>query len=163
MFTFVEGSLLISLSVRFDLSSFYSRFTSKQCNVCLYFQLTTHLASCREIGNCDIKVVQKQLVGPVDIIFLVCLQPEYSTQTRGAKQSNAAQRDASQKGARGWGRGWSFPLSSSLLFPALLLRAVLHYPNAWNRLHVDSMLEPVTHPARNMNNVCGIKVRRSWS
>ena len=38
--------------------SFYNRFTSKQCNVCLYLQLTTHLASCREIGNCDIKVVQ---------------------------------------------------------------------------------------------------------
>ena len=36
----------------------------------------THLASCREIGNCDIKVVQKQLVDPVDIIFLVCPQPE---------------------------------------------------------------------------------------
>ena len=36
----------------------------------------THLVSCREIGNCDIKVVQKQLVDPVDIIFLVCLQPE---------------------------------------------------------------------------------------
>ena len=34
----------------------------------------THLASCREIGDCDIKVVQKQLVDPVDIIFLVCLQ-----------------------------------------------------------------------------------------
>ena len=38
--------------------SFYNRFTSKQCNVCLYLQLTTHLASCREIGNCGIKVVQ---------------------------------------------------------------------------------------------------------
>ena len=36
----------------------------------------THLASCREIGNCDIKVVQKQLVDPVDIIFLVYLHPE---------------------------------------------------------------------------------------
>ena len=36
----------------------------------------THLASCRKIGNCDIKVVQKQLVDPIDIIFLVCLQPE---------------------------------------------------------------------------------------
>ena len=36
----------------------------------------THLASCREIGNCEIKVVQKHLVDPVDIIFLVCLQPE---------------------------------------------------------------------------------------
>ena len=36
----------------------------------------THLASCREIGDCDIKVVQKQQVDPVDIIFLVCLQPE---------------------------------------------------------------------------------------
>ena len=43
MFTFVEESLLISFSVRFDLSSFYSRFTSKQCNVCLYFQLTMHI------------------------------------------------------------------------------------------------------------------------
>ena len=46
MFTFVEESLLISFSVRFDLSSFYSRFTSKQCNVCLYFQLTTHIQEC---------------------------------------------------------------------------------------------------------------------
>ena len=36
----------------------------------------THLVSCREIGNCDIKVVQKQLVDPVDIIFLVYLHPE---------------------------------------------------------------------------------------
>ena len=36
----------------------------------------THLASRREIGNCDIKVVQNQLVDPVDIIFLVCPQPE---------------------------------------------------------------------------------------
>ena len=36
----------------------------------------THLASCREGGNYDIKLVQKQLVEPVDIIFLVCLQPE---------------------------------------------------------------------------------------
>ena len=52
MFTFVEESLLISFSVRFDLSSFNSRFTSKQRDVCLYFELTTHLASCREIGNC---------------------------------------------------------------------------------------------------------------
>ena len=74
MFKFVEESLLISFSVRFDLSSFYSRFTSKQS--CLYFQLTTHLASCREIGNCDIEVVQKQVVDPVDIIFLVSLQPD---------------------------------------------------------------------------------------
>ena len=113
MFTFVEESLLISFSIRLDLSS---RFTSKQRNVCLYFQLTTHLASCREIGNCDIKVVHKQLVDPIDTIFLVCLQPEYSTQTRGAKQSNTAQRDASKKRARGWGRGWSFSLSSSLFF-----------------------------------------------
>ena len=77
MFTFVEDSLLVSFSVRFDLSSFYSRFTSKQWNVCLYFQLTTHLASCREIGNCDIKVVQKQLVDPVDINFLVCVPKQY--------------------------------------------------------------------------------------
>ena len=74
MFTFVEGSLLISFSVRFDYSSFYSRFTSK--NAMYAFILTTHLATCREIGNCDIKVVQKQLVDSVDIIFLVCLQPE---------------------------------------------------------------------------------------
>ena len=37
----------------------------------------THLASCREVGICDIKVVQKQLADPIDIIFLVCLQPEY--------------------------------------------------------------------------------------
>ena len=37
----------------------------------------THLASCCDIGNCDIKVVQKQLVDPVDIIFLVCLKSEY--------------------------------------------------------------------------------------
>ena len=58
MFTFVEESLLISFSVRFDLWSFYCQFTSKQCNVCLYFQLTTHLASCRENKNCDIKAVQ---------------------------------------------------------------------------------------------------------
>ena len=36
----------------------------------------THLSSCREMGDCDIKVVQKQQVDPVDIIFLVCLQPE---------------------------------------------------------------------------------------
>ena len=36
----------------------------------------THLASCHEIGNCDIKVVQKQLIDPIDIIFLVSLQPE---------------------------------------------------------------------------------------
>ena len=36
----------------------------------------THLAGCRKIGNCDIKVVQKQLVDPIDIIFLVCLQPK---------------------------------------------------------------------------------------
>ena len=36
----------------------------------------TPLASCRKIGNCDIKVVQKQLVDPVAIIFLVCLQPQ---------------------------------------------------------------------------------------
>ena len=42
----------------------------------------THLASCREIGNCDIKVVQKQLVDLVDIIFLVCLQPEYYPKPR---------------------------------------------------------------------------------
>ena len=35
----------------------------------------THLARYREIGNCGIKVVQKQLLDPVDIIFLVCLQP----------------------------------------------------------------------------------------
>ena len=62
MFKFVEESLLISLSVRFDLSSFYSRFTSKHSY--LYFHLTAHLASCREIGNFDIKVVQKQLVDP---------------------------------------------------------------------------------------------------
>ena len=46
MFTFVEESLLISFSVRIDLSSFYSRFTSKQCSVCLYFQLTTHIQEC---------------------------------------------------------------------------------------------------------------------
>ena len=26
----------------------------------------THLASCRKIWNCDIKVVQKQLVDPID-------------------------------------------------------------------------------------------------
>ena len=36
----------------------------------------THLSSCCEIGDCDIKVVQKQQADPVDIIFLVCLQPE---------------------------------------------------------------------------------------
>ena len=35
-----------------------------------------HLANCREIGDCDIKVVQKQQVDPADIIFLICLQPE---------------------------------------------------------------------------------------
>lgn len=35
----------------------------------------THLASCREIGDRDIKVNQK-LVDPVDIIFLVCLKPK---------------------------------------------------------------------------------------
>ena len=36
----------------------------------------THVPSCHKIGNCDIKVVQKQLVDPIDIIFLVCLQPK---------------------------------------------------------------------------------------
>ena len=37
----------------------------------------THLASCCDIGDCNIKVVQKQQADPVDIIFLVCLQPEW--------------------------------------------------------------------------------------
>ena len=76
MFTFVEASLLISFSIRFDSSSFYSRFTSKQWNACLSFQLITHLACCRNIGNYDIKVVKKHLLDSVDFIFLVCLQPE---------------------------------------------------------------------------------------
>ena len=42
----------------------------------------THLASYRQIGNCDIKVIQKQLVDPVDIMFLVCLQPEWYPKPR---------------------------------------------------------------------------------
>ena len=75
MFTFVEENLLISFLIRFNLSSFYGQFTSKQCIVSLYFQLTTHLAYCREIGNFDTKVVEKQVVDSIDI-FVVCLQPE---------------------------------------------------------------------------------------
>ena len=42
-------------------------------------------------------------------------------------------RKKKKKTARGCGRGWepSYPL---YFFPALLLRAALHYPNAWNGL-----------------------------
>ena len=60
MLTFVQESLLISFSVRFDLSSFYSRFTSKQCNVCLYFQLTTHIHIQLAVARLEI-VTLKQL------------------------------------------------------------------------------------------------------
>ena len=45
----------------------------------------THLSSCCEIGDCDIKVVQKQQADPVDIIF------PNSTQPRGAKQREQIQ------------------------------------------------------------------------
>ena len=56
----------------------------------------THLASCREIGNCDIKVVKKQLVDPVDIIFLVVFNPS-STQNRGAKHHIIRKKEEEEK------------------------------------------------------------------
>lgn len=51
-----------------------------------------------------------------------------------------------EKRARGGVGGGPSPSLLPYFCPAVLLGAILH---------VDSMLEPVTFPAHNMNNVCG--------
>ena len=53
----------------------------------------THLASCREIGNCDIKVIQKQLVDPLTLFSWYVFNPS-STQNRGAKHHSRKKESA---------------------------------------------------------------------
>ena len=53
----------------------------------------THLASCREIGLCDIKVIQKQLVDPLTLFSWYVFNPS-STQNRGAKHHSRKKESA---------------------------------------------------------------------
>ena len=80
---------MISFSVRFDLSSFYSRFTSKQCHVCLYFQSTTHIHIQLAVARLEI-VTLKQFKNNWQIpltLFSWCVFNPSSTQNRNEKQS----------------------------------------------------------------------------
>ena len=55
----------------------------------------------------------------------------------GTAQRDGGKKQTNKQTTRGWGKGESeAPLSlfSYLFFLALFLRAVLHYPKAWNRL-----------------------------